>query len=178
MNIDILTKYPATIVVSRLRGRANGHLEDQPRLGPRPLRGSGENEVSDEPERARAASELQRRTTPFMYENAKRNFSSKLCYAKLKSRVSPVLNTMTVGVDTNVKYWINATGREKKHFGASWETADEYAAKLPPDGKVARLVAKKLCYFLILTSKLNIFPQEQPSTMDFSQIFNFCSDWF
>ena len=41
---------------------------------------------------------------PFMYENAKRYFTSKLCYAMLKSRVLPVLNTMTVGVDSNVKY--------------------------------------------------------------------------
>ena len=41
---------------------------------------------------------------PFMYENAKRNFTSKLCYAMLKSRVLPVLNTMTLGVDSNVKY--------------------------------------------------------------------------
>ena len=51
------------------------------------------------------------------YENAKRNLRSKLSkmsYAKSKSRVLTVLNTMTVGVDSIVKYWINAIGREEK----------------------------------------------------------------
>ena len=41
------------------------------------------------------------------YENAKRNFKSKLSkmsYAKSESRVLTVLNTMTVGVDSIVKY--------------------------------------------------------------------------
>ena len=55
---------------------------------------------------------------------------------------------------------------------------DEYAAKLPPDGKVARLVAEKIKLFVFFTSKLHIFQQEQQSYDRFFLMFDYFSDWF
>ena len=80
MNIDVLTYYPAMIVVSRLRVEENGRQEI---IGPglQPLLRIGHERVSSLNAHENQASS---REEPhlLMYENAKRNFRSKLCYAE------------------------------------------------------------------------------------------------
>ena len=102
MNSDVSTYYPATIVVSRLRVEENGR---QDIIGPRPqpLPRIGRERVSSLIARENRPSSREE-PHPVMYESAKKNFRSKLYYVEQKSRVLPVLNTMTVGVDSNVKY--------------------------------------------------------------------------
>ena len=104
MNIDVLTYYPATIIVSRLRVEENGR-QDIIGPGPKPLPRIGRERVSSLIARENRPSSREE-PHPVTYESAKKNFRSKLCYVEQKIRVLPVLNlnTKSVRVDSTVRY--------------------------------------------------------------------------